>query len=151
MVVNKSLNASHQAALHALATIGADVKVNQPTYVEGRRPNKIGLVVGSGGETIKIWLTAQGDKTAVKVKTEKSFVGIAGQLLTRVIKAMGLERSDVYITNICKFRPSLPNQTSNNRAPTSEEVEIEIKAPRRYGHQMPAWGLVRITIELPLM
>jgi hypothetical protein len=74
------LAAAHQSGLDALAKIGANVKKNEPAYLEGRRPNKIGLVVGSGGETVKIWLTAQGGaKTAVKVKTVKSFVGIAGQ------------------------------------------------------------------------
>jgi hypothetical protein len=80
VVLNKPMAAAHQAALHALSTIGAEVKKNEPTYVEGRRPNKMGLFVGSGGETVKVWLTAQeGEKTGVTVKTEKSFVGIAGQ------------------------------------------------------------------------
>lgn len=52
------------------------------------------------------------------------FVGPAGQLLTKMIKAMGLKREDVYITNIVKYRPSLgvPNQGVKNRKPTSEEI-----------------------------
>jgi hypothetical protein len=79
LVLNKPLATAHRAALHALSTIGAVVQENTPTYVEGRRPNKMGLVVGSGGETIKISLAAEGSKTAVSVKTEKSFMGIAGQ------------------------------------------------------------------------
>ena len=80
VILNKSLAAAHQSGLDALAKIGANVKKNEPAYLEGRRPNKIGLVVGSGGETVKIWFTAQGGgKTAVKVKTVKSLVGIAGQ------------------------------------------------------------------------
>lgn len=80
VILDKSLAAAHQSGLDALAKIGANVKKNEPTYMEGRRPNKIGLVVGSGGETVKIWFTAQSaGKTAVKVKTVKSLVGIAGQ------------------------------------------------------------------------
>ncbi|MEM7014050.1 MAG: uracil-DNA glycosylase, partial [Verrucomicrobiota bacterium] len=50
------------------------------------------------------------------------FVGPAGQLLTKMIGAMGIKRSDVYISNIVKFRPALPNQTNNNRKPTAEEM-----------------------------
>ena len=58
-------------------------------------------------------------------KQGEPFVGVAGQLLTRVIKAMGLERSDVYITNICKFRPITDDgrpQGSRNRQPTGVEM-----------------------------
>jgi uracil-DNA glycosylase family 4 len=45
------------------------------------------------------------------------FVGRAGQLLTNMIKAMGLERSQVYIANIIKCRPP------NNRTPERDECE----------------------------
>jgi DNA polymerase len=45
------------------------------------------------------------------------FVGKAGQLLTKIIEAMGLRRSDVYIANILKCRPP------NNRKPMPEESE----------------------------
>ena len=44
------------------------------------------------------------------------FVGTAGQLLTRMIEAMGLTRKDVYITNIIKCRPP------NNRDPKPDEI-----------------------------
>jgi DNA polymerase len=44
------------------------------------------------------------------------FVGRAGQLLTRIIEAMGLKREDVYICNVLKCRPP------NNRDPLPEEV-----------------------------
>jgi uracil-DNA glycosylase len=45
------------------------------------------------------------------------FVGRAGQLLNNMIKAMGLEREQVYIANIIKCRPP------NNRTPEREECE----------------------------
>lgn len=51
------------------------------------------------------------------------FVGKAGQKLDGILKAMGLERKSTYITNIVKYRPAMPNQTTNNRQPTSEELE----------------------------
>jgi uracil-DNA glycosylase family 4 len=46
------------------------------------------------------------------------FVGRAGQLLTNIIKAMGLERRDVYICNILKCRPP------GNRNPLPEEIRL---------------------------
>ena len=45
------------------------------------------------------------------------FVGRAGQLLTNMIKAMGLNRDDVYIANVIKCRPP------GNRTPEREECE----------------------------
>lgn len=50
------------------------------------------------------------------------FVGRAGELLTKIIQAMGLSRSQVYIANILKCRPDTPGQTSGNRKPTPEEI-----------------------------
>ena len=50
------------------------------------------------------------------------FVGRAGQLLTKIIQAMGLQRADVYIGNILKCRPDTPGQAAGNRKPTSDEM-----------------------------
>ena len=50
------------------------------------------------------------------------FVGPAGQKLDEILKAMRLDRSGVYITNIVKFRPATERQTTNNRKPTAEEM-----------------------------
>ena len=51
------------------------------------------------------------------------FVGKAGQLLTKIIQTMGLERGDVYIANILKCRPDTPGETAGNRKPTSAEMQ----------------------------
>ena len=48
------------------------------------------------------------------------FVGRAGQLLNKILEAVGFAREDVYITNILKSRPP------NNRDPRPEEVEAHI-------------------------
>jgi uracil-DNA glycosylase len=45
------------------------------------------------------------------------FVGRAGQLLTKIIEAIGLTRDDVYIANVIKCRPP------QNRNPELDEVE----------------------------
>lgn len=50
------------------------------------------------------------------------FVGKAGQLLTKIIQAMGLQRADVYIGNILKCRPDTPGQAAGNRKPTADEM-----------------------------
>jgi len=50
------------------------------------------------------------------------FVGAAGQLLTKMISAMGLTRQDVFIANVLKCRPDTPGQTSGNRKPRPEEM-----------------------------
>ena len=61
------------------------------------------------------------------------FVGRSGQLLTKILAAIDLERKDVYITNIVKCRPP------QNRDPKEEEVrcceqylvdQIELIKPR---------------------
>jgi DNA polymerase len=51
------------------------------------------------------------------------FVGKAGQLLTKIIQATGLQRSDVYIANILKCRPDTPGQAAGNRKPTPDEMK----------------------------
>jgi DNA polymerase len=47
----------------------------------------------------------------------RPFIGKAGQLLDKIIQKMGLERGDVFISNVVKCRPP------NNREPLKDEVE----------------------------
>lgn len=51
------------------------------------------------------------------------FVGAAGQLLTKIIQAMGQSRSTVYIGNILKCRPDMPPGAPGNRKPTPDEMK----------------------------
>ena len=51
------------------------------------------------------------------------FVGRAGQLLTKIIRAMGFTREDVYIANILKCRPDMPGGSFGNRVPTPQEMQ----------------------------
>ena len=52
----------------------------------------------------------------MKIARELPFVGKSGDLLTRMIGAMGLSREEVFICNIVKCRPP------NNRDPQADEV-----------------------------
>lgn len=67
------------------------------------------------------------------------FVGKAGQKLNGILAAMGIDRQNTYLSNIVKFRPSMANQTTNNRKPSPQEMEaclpfiraeVEIVAPK---------------------
>ena len=51
-------------------------------------------------------------------KTGRPFVGRSGQLLEKIIGAMGLRRQDVFIANVLKSRPP------NNATPTSAEAAM---------------------------
>ena len=60
---------------------------------------------------------------AEEEKQCEPFVGPAGQLLTKIILAMGLTRDAIYISNICKYRPKIEGfQGNKNRPPTPEEM-----------------------------
>jgi len=48
------------------------------------------------------------------------FVGAAGKFLNEMLQSIGLERKDMYITNIVKYRPP------NNRDPLPEEKEVSL-------------------------
>ena len=51
------------------------------------------------------------------------FVGKAGQLLTKIIQATGLDRDKVYIANVLKYRPDTPGKSFGNRKPRPDEIE----------------------------
>ena len=72
--------AVHDAALQALAGIGCEVKKDTADLIEGKRPNKVGLAVGSGGEKLFVAIKDLGNgQTELKVTTKKTLLGIAGQ------------------------------------------------------------------------
>jgi uracil-DNA glycosylase len=56
-------------------------------------------------------------------KQGEPFVGRAGELLTRIIGAMGLSRGDVYIANVLKCRPDIEPGAPGNRPPATLEMQ----------------------------
>lgn len=69
-----------EAAIRALVSVGCEVKKKETYFVSGFRRHKMGVFIGSGGETVKVFMIPQGDKaTNVWVDTDLSFVGMAGQ------------------------------------------------------------------------
>ena len=84
---------------------------------EGKSP-----VFGSGNLDAEIFFCGEAPGEEEEERGEV-FVGRAGQLLTKIIEAMGLRRSDVYIGNIMNWRPETPNRIGN-RPPTQKEMQF---------------------------
>ena len=73
------------------------------------------IVFGSGNPEANLMFVGEAPGADEDAQGEP-FVGAAGQLLTKMIKAMGYERSEVYICNVLKCRPP------QNRNPEPDEV-----------------------------
>jgi len=74
------------------------------------------IVVGEGSPKAKLVFVgeAPGEQEDLEARP---FVGRSGQLLEKMIEAMGIKRSDVFICNVVKCRPP------ENRNPDPEEIE----------------------------
>ncbi len=73
------------------------------------------IVFGEGDSHAEIMFVGEGPG-ADEDRQGRPFVGRAGVLLTKMINAMGLDRSRVYIANVVKCRPP------GNRDPEAEEI-----------------------------
>jgi DNA polymerase len=101
-----------------------ELVLNHPVCRAHVRPGRQ-VVFGVGNLDARILFVGEAPGAEEEQQGEP-FVGPAGQLLTRMIKAMGLERSEVYIGNIMNWRPELPPRADGtqvgNREPTLEEI-----------------------------
>jgi DNA polymerase len=97
------------------------------TLCEGRTRT----VFGQGNPSARLVFVGEGPGFE-EDKQGLAFVGPAGQMLTKMIVAMGLAREEVYICNVVKCRPP------GNRTPTADEIlacnpylreQLEIIAP----------------------
>ena len=79
------------------------------------------VVFGVGNPEARLMFVGEAPGADEDVQGEP-FVGKAGQLLTKMIEAMGLKRSDVYIANVLKCRPDMPPGAPGNRQPTAREM-----------------------------
>jgi len=79
--------------------------------------SRTNIVFGEGNPNAELMLIGEGPGRD-EDEQGKPFVGKSGQLLTKMLKAMGFERNDVFITNIVKCRPP------QNRNPNPDEFEI---------------------------
>jgi len=85
-----------------------------------RTPPGMKVVFGVGNIDADLFFCGEAPG-ADEERRGEPFVGRAGQLLDKMIRAMGLERGSVYIANIMNWRPDPPSRTGN-RPPTAEEM-----------------------------
>jgi len=112
-----------------LAQVGTEASAcTRCRLAEGRRT----VVFGTGNPDADLMFIGEGPG-AEEDRQGIPFVGPAGQLLTRIIGAIGLARGDVYIANVVKCRPP------GNRDPQADEVaacrgfleeQVRLVAPR---------------------
>lgn len=93
--------------------------LNCPTCRQHVKPGKQ-VVFGVGNLEAEIFFCGEAPGADEEEQGEP-FVGKAGQLLTRIIQAMGLSREQVYIGNIMNWRPEMPTAIGN-RPPTAAEM-----------------------------
>jgi uracil-DNA glycosylase len=97
----------------ALAAIRADLGdcIRCKLHAQGRKQ----IVYGVGNPSADLMFVGEAPGADEDIQGEP-FVGRAGQLLTKIIEAMGYARKDVYIANVLKCRPP------GNRNPEPDEV-----------------------------
>jgi len=82
------------------------------------------LVFSDGVPGSRVMMVGEGPG-ADEDRIGRPFVGRAGQLLDRMLAAIGLDRAHVYIANVVPWRPP------GNRTPTPEETQICLPFVRR--------------------
>lgn len=86
------------------------------------------VVFGSGSAKARLMFVGEAPGFEEDVQG-LPFVGKAGQLLTRILEAMGLTRNDVFIANVLKCRPPgnrnpLPDEIMNCQPYLAKQIEI---------------------------
>ncbi len=89
------------------------------------KKSAINLVFGDGNINAKVMIVGEGPGAQEDIEGIP-FVGRAGKLLDKMLSAIQLDRSKVYISNVVNYRPPA------NRKPT--EVEIERYLPYLKNH-----------------
>lgn len=101
------------SAAESLSDVRADIGdcTRCPLHAQGRKQ----IVFGVGNPEADLMFVGEAPGADEDVQGIP-FVGRAGQLLTKIIEAIGLTRDDVYIANVIKCRPP------GNRNPEPDEV-----------------------------
>ena len=101
-----------QAGMDTLDSISADLGECQRCGLHAQRRC---IVFGAGSPGARLVFVGEGPGYEEDLQGIP-FVGPAGQLLTKIIQAMGYQREEVYICNVIKCRPP------RNRNPLPEEI-----------------------------
>ena len=122
-------------AMNKLESIQSDMLRSAETFLKTEND----MVFGEGNADAAVMLVGEAPG-AEETRLKRPFVGQAGKNLDQFLKVIGLERCDIYITNVVKFRPYKISAkgTVSNRPPTRTEIacmqphlmrEIETVAP----------------------
>jgi len=98
---------------HLLGELAGEVRVCTKCRLSETRLN---AVPGEGSHAARIMFVGEGPGEN-EDREGRPFIGAAGQLLNRLLAEAGIERQEVFITNIVKCRPP------QNRVPLVDEVE----------------------------
>jgi DNA polymerase len=93
--------------------------------------NRLNAVIGVGSPTADLMFVGEGPGFDEDHKGEP-FVGKSGQLLTKIIEAMGYTRENVYITNIVKCHPMIDTTNTEKRSNDRPPTPIEMKTCKHY-------------------
>ena len=104
-----------------LANAAASVERCRKCEIGGQRRNS---VYGEGDPCARLMVVGEGPGET-EDQLGRPFVGRAGQLLDRMLAAIGLDRTKVYIANVVPWRPP------GNRTPTPQETAICLPFIRR--------------------
>ena len=113
LIVMNAWGRQPAAPQESLDTIRADIGDCQRCKLCRSRTH---IVFGSGNPHARLMFVGEGPGYD-EDQQGQPFVGAAGQLLTRIIQAIKMNREDVYICNIVKCRPP------GNRVPEPDEVQ----------------------------
>jgi DNA polymerase len=94
--------------------------------------SRTNIVFGTGNPQARLMFIGEGPGQE-EDRAGEPFVGAAGQLLNRIIDAIKLRRSDVYIANVVKCRPP------GNRLPEREEIATCSPFLRRQINAIRPW------------
>ena len=111
--IDKNLINNSKDRLAQLAEL--KVKINSIKNCELKK-SATNLVFSDGNPFAKIMIIGEGPG-ANEDKEGRPFVGRAGKLLDKMLESIKLNRTNVYISNVVNFRPSM------NRKPSDEEIK----------------------------
>ena len=133
---NHAINRYKKDGIYSRGNLGENLKKLKTAISNIKncdlKKNSTNLVFADGNPKAKIMIVGEGPGDN-EDKEGFPFVGRAGQLLDNMLKAISLDRKNVYITNVVNFRPP------ENRKPTEAEISkylpylkkhIEIISPK---------------------
>src|SRR3989344_3381944 len=91
------------------------INLNKSPLYKERIKNKVFPVIGEGSHHAKIMFIGEAPGRN-EAATGRPFCGASGKILDELLASIGIDRKDVYVTNIVKDRPPF------NRDPLPEEI-----------------------------